>query len=261
MTKELVSIILLSEKSEQRYLIETLRSVQAQTYENWELLYIDNSQREDGLKMMTEEKDKDSRIRLSTYVYKNGPAKARTAALKGAKGRWIAFIDAGDLWEPAKLERQIAFMQEHDYAVSYTEYGVIDSEGKDQGVVISGPVRIDRSKMMKCYWSQLLTVMYDRHQVGELRIPHLSVNNGYAVMLLLAEKADFYLMEESLARQRVVKGIFDRVIPSRKFVWRYIAYRAVARNGRVVSAVRTLVNFYYTLVKRLKYVKHNDTMR
>ena len=255
MTKELVSIILLSEKSEQRYLIETLRSVQAQTYENWELFFIDDSQREDGLKMMTEEKDKDSRIRISTYVYKNGPAKARTAALKGAKGRWIAFIDAGDLWEPTKLERQIAFMQEHDYAVSYTKYGVIDGEGKDQGVVISGPECIDRSKMMKCYWSQLLTVVYDRNRVGELRIPHLSVNNGYAVMLLLAEKADFHLMNECLETQRITKGLFERTSLSRKFVWRYIAYRAVARNGRVVSAVRTLVNFWYTVVKRVKFVK------
>lgn len=255
MTKELVSIILLSEKSEKRYLIETLRSVQTQTYENWELLFIDDSQREDGLKMMTEEKDRDSRIRISTYVYKNGPAKARTAALKGAKGRWIAFIDAGDLWEPTKLERQIAFMQEHDYAVSYTEYGVIDSLGKDLGVVISGPKRIDRSKMMKCYWSQLLTVVYDRHRVGELRIPHLSVNNGYAVMLLLAEKADCYLLTECLATQRIARGLFKSVSLSGKFLWRYLAYRAVPGLGRIASVMRILINLWYTLVKRLKYVR------
>lgn len=251
---DLVSIVMLSEKKSQ-YLIETVRSVQAQTYENWELLYIDDSQREEGLKMMTEEKDKDSRIRISTYVYKNGPAKARTAALKGAKGRWIAFIDAGDLWKPTKLERQIAFMQEHDYAVSYTEYGVIDSLGKDQGVVISGPERIDKAKMMRCYWSQLLTVMYDRQRVGKLRIPHLSVNNGYAVMLLLAEKADCHLLNECLATQRITSGLFKSVSLSGKFRWRYLAYRAVPGLGRIASVMRILINLWYTLVKRLKYVR------
>lgn len=130
MTKELVSIILLSEKRE-RNLIETIKSVQTQTYENWELLYIDDSQREDGLKKMMEEKDRDSRIKISSYVYKNGPAKARTVALREAKGRWIAFIDAGDLWEPTKLEKQITFMEEHHYAISYTKYRVIDRQGGD----------------------------------------------------------------------------------------------------------------------------------
>ena len=108
---------------------------------------------------------------------------------------------------------------------------------------------------MKCYWSQLLTVVYDRHRVGELKIPHLSVNNGYAVILLLAEKADFHLMNECLETQRIARGLFERTSLSSKFVWRYLAYRAVARDGRVVSVMRTLMNFWYTVVKRVKFVK------
>ena len=113
----------------------------------------------------------------------------------------------------------------------------------------------DFTEQLQCYWSQLLTVMYDRHRVGELRVPHLSVNNGYAVMLLLAEKADSHLLNECLATQRIARGLFERTSLSRKFVWRYLAYRVVARNGRLISILRTLVNFWYTLVKRVKYVK------
>jgi teichuronic acid biosynthesis glycosyltransferase TuaG len=255
MTKELVSIILLSEKKE-RHLIETIRSVQAQTYENWELLYVDDTQQNDSLKLMMEEKAVDSRIHISSFVFRNGLARARTAALRDAKGRWITFIDAGDLWEPTKLEKQIAFMKEHDYALSYTKYRVVDKNGNDRGVMISGPEQIDNALMKECYWNQLLTVMYDTEKIGELIIPNLVENNGYAVMLLLSEKADFHLMDESLARLRTAKGLFSRVPFLRKFVWRFVAYRAVCKLGRIESIVKTFVNIWYTLVKRVKYVEY-----
>lgn len=254
MTEDLVSIVMLSEKKE-RFLIETIRSIQAQTYENWELLYVDDSQKDGNLGVMIQEKIADSRIKISSFVFKNGQARARTAALREAKGRWIAYIDAGDLWEPTKLERQVAFMKEHDYAVSYTKYGVIDSEGKDKGVVISGPECIDKAMMMKCYWSQLLTVMYDTEKIGKLMIPNLVENNGYAVMLLLTGKADCHLLGESLASQRTARGLFVRVSSVKKFYWRYAAYRVVANLGRFEALLKTFVNMYFTLVKQVKYVE------
>lgn len=250
---ELVTIVMLSEKDEE-FLIETLRSVQAQTYENWELLYVDDSQKGDNLNIMLKEKDADSRIKVSAFVFKNGSARARTTALREAKGRWIAFIDAGDLWEPTKLERQVAFMKEHKYAVSYTKYGVINRQGKKKDVVISGPECIDRAMMMNCYWTPLLTVMYDTEKTGLLKIPNLVENNGYAVMLLLAEKADCLLLGERLASQRTAKGIFVRVSSEKKFFWRYAAYRVVAKLSRIEALFKTIVNMYFTLVKRVKYV-------
>ena len=251
---ELVSIAMLSDKKGQ-YLIETIRSVQTQTYENWELLYVDDTQKGDYLNIMMKEKDADSRIKVLAFVFKNGSARARTTALREAKGKWIAFIDAGDLWEPTKLEKQIAYMKKYNYAVSYTKYGIIDSHGRDKGVVISGPEHIDKSMIMKCYWSQLLTVMYDSEKIGRLKIPNLVENNGYAVMLLLAEKADCYLLRECLARQRTARGLFVRVSSVKKFYWRYAAYRVVADLNRVRSLMQTFANMYFTIVKRYKYVE------
>lgn len=251
---DLVSIVMLSDKNGQ-YLIETIRSVQAQTYENWELLYVDDSQKVDYLNVVLKEKEADSRIKVSAFVFKNGPARARTTAIREANGRWIAFIDAGDLWEPTKLERQIAFMKDHCYAVSYTKYGIIDRIGKRKGLVISGPECIARAVMMKCYWSQLLTVMYDSEKIGKLSIPNLIENNGYAIMLLLAKKADCHLLDECLAIQRAEKGKFNRVPIPLNFYWRYAAYRVVAGCSKIGAIARTFVNIYYTLVKRIKYVE------
>lgn len=257
MMNELVSIVMLSDKKAQ-YLIETIRSIQAQTYKNWELLYVDDSQKEDYLNVVLKEKEADSRINVSTFVFKSGSARARTSAIREAKGKWIAFIDAGDLWEPTKLEKQITFMREHDFAVSYTKYGIIDRDGKDEGVVISGPDYIDKTLMMKCYWSQLLTVMYDSEKIGKLRIPNMKENNGYAIMLLLSEKAGCHLLGECLAGQRTAKGLFNRVPSAMKFFWRYGAYRVVAGCSRIGAIVRTFINLYFTLVKRLKYVEKSS---
>jgi hypothetical protein len=153
------------------------------------------------------------------------------------------------------LEKQIAFMKEHDYAISYTNYRVIDQKGIDKGVVISGPERIDKALMKECYWNQLLTVMYDTEKIGKLKIPNLVENNGYAVMLLLSERADFHLINEDLAILRTAKGLYSRVTFSRKFVWRYVAYRAVCKLGRIKSIIKTFVNIWFTLVKRVKYVE------
>lgn len=254
MMTDLVSIVMLSEKNG-KYLIETIRSVQAQTYKNWELLYIDDSQKVDYLNLVLKEKEADSRIKVSAFVFRNGSAWARTTALREANGRWIAFIDAGDLWEPTKLDRQIAYMKEHNYAVSYTKYGIIDSQGKDRSVVISGPEHIDKALMMKCYWSQLLTVMYDSEKVGKLRIPNLIENNSYAIMLLLSEKADCHLLGECLARQSNERDSFNKVPTALKFYWRYAAYRVVAGCSKIEAIVRTFTNLYFTLDKRFKYVE------
>lgn len=254
MNNELVSIVMLSNHNEQ-HLKETIKSVQAQTYENWELLYIDDSLEGENLNVMFNEKTADSRINIFSFVFKNGTARARSAALKDAKGRWVTFISIGDVWEPNKLERQIAFMKEHNYAVSYTKYGIIDQNGRDKGIVISGPEHIDKSMMMKCYWSQLLTVMYDAEKIGILRIPNLKSNSGYAVMLLLAKRTDCHLLGECLSSQRSGNCILNSVSFANIFYWRYAAYRVVAKLGRIESLTRTFTNMYYTLIKRVKYVE------
>ena len=149
-------------------------------------------------------------------------------------------------------------MKKNDYAVSYTKYGIIDGEGKNKGVVISGPEHIDKKMMLRCYWSQLLTVMYDSEKVGKLRIPNLIENNGYAIMLLLAERADCHLLDECLASQRTARGLFNRVPSFLKFIWRYAVYRVVADCSRTGAVARTFVNLYFTLVKRLKYVENKS---
>lgn len=131
MGKDLVSVIMLS-KDNGRYVEETVRSVLAQTYQNWEIVFMDDSSKDDTISQMMdlmnecrikkEDGSYENRIKVSQSVQTRGFGVSVNSALKEAKGHWIAFLNVGDVWEPNKLERQIAFMEEKNYAFSYTQF-------------------------------------------------------------------------------------------------------------------------------------------
>ena len=120
MGNDLVSIIMLSH-GDATYVEETVRSILAQTYQNWELLFVAKSD-DETIKIVSELRDEDvrnqrvsssnyicgSRIKVSYIVGQEEVTPRINSALREAKGKWIAFLDAGDVWEPTKLERQIS---------------------------------------------------------------------------------------------------------------------------------------------------------
>ena len=266
MTNDLVSIVMLSQ-NDGKYVEETVRSVLAQTYQNWELLFVAERHKDEALEKMLnlrkEECDrlrKDGRewseyssvndkIKVSYIVGESDEAPRRNTALKDARGRWIAFLDAGDVWEPTKLERQIAFMEEHGYAFSYTKYGLIDSKSRNRGVEIGGKEHVTHQDMMKCCWPAYMTVMYDAAKIGKVQVRNLKENNDYALWLNISEKAACYLLDENLAKMRTPWGIMGRLLLTKKIKWRYEVYRIEEDLNPFVSGLMTLRNMWYGLVK------------
>lgn len=120
------------------FICNTIKSVQAQTYTNWELLIQDDCSTDGTDKVIAPLEDEDIRIKYEANLQNSGAAITRNNALKRAKGRWIAFLDSDDMWMPEKLERQLRFMVENDYAFTYHEYVEITEEGKELGVYVSG---------------------------------------------------------------------------------------------------------------------------
>ena len=111
--EDLVSIIMPSYNTE-KYIAKSIKSVLTQTYQNWELLIVDDCST-DNTDKVVEPYLADSRIRFFRNEQNSGAAVSRNRALREAKGRWIAFLDSDDLWKPEKLHRQINFMQENNY--------------------------------------------------------------------------------------------------------------------------------------------------
>ena len=267
----LVSIIMLSH-GDATYVEETVRSILAQTYQNWELLFVAESKdktldsisdlREEDIKKQIETGKelsagsyRKSRIRSSFISDQEAITPRRNLALREAKGRWIAFLDAGDIWEPTKLEKQICFMEEHGYAFSYTQYGIIDKDSHDRGFVIGGKDRVTYLDMMKCCWPAYMTVMYDAEKVGRLQLRNLKGNNDYALWLIASEESDCYLLKENLAKLRTKWGLLGKLLLTNGIKWRYEVYRIEYRKNPVVACLMTMRNMWYGLVKWAKYVE------
>ena len=271
--KGLVSIIMLSH-GDRTHIIETVKSVLAQTYQNWELLFVAKTDNDESLKPFSLLREEDieiqkmagkvltdsysnSRIKVSYIVGEDNDTPRRNSALANAQGRWIAFLDAGDIWEPTKLEKQIGFMEEHGYAFSYTQYGIIDRDSHDRGYVIGGKDRVTYQDMMKCCWPAYMTVMYDAEKIGKVQVRNLKENNDYALWLNISEKADCYLLDENLAKMRTPWGVMGRLLLTKKIKWRYEVYRIEEDLNPFVSSLMTVRNMYYGVVKWMKYVKRN----
>src|ERR1700757_1675672 len=106
----LVSIITPSWNVE-RLIGETIESVQAQTFGDWELLIADDSAPAQTPPIVGRYAAADPRVKLIRQPRNGGPALARQAAIDHAQGRYLAFLDSDDLWLPNKLERQLAFAE------------------------------------------------------------------------------------------------------------------------------------------------------
>lgn len=256
MSNELVSIIMPSYNCG-RYLEESIRSVQAQTYKNWEIIFVDDCSQDDTIRQVSELRLKDERIKLFQNHINSGAAVSRNNALREAKGRWIAFLDSDDLWEPEKLEKQIRFMEENNYAFSYTCYQEIDSESKPTGIFVYGPKHVSRQGMYNFCWPGCLTVMYDAEKIGLIQIADIKKNNDYAMWLKVCRQSDCYLLDECLAKYRRgrVGSVSSHGITT-MIKWHYKLFREAEKMNPISSLWHTGVNLVCGFYKKKKYVKH-----
>lgn len=252
---DLVSIIMPSYDCG-RFVAESVESVLAQTYQNWELLFVDDCSQDDTLSTMMRYAKHDKRIKVFQNSTNSGAAVSRNTALRNACGRWIAFLDSDDLWEPTKLEKQVRFMEKNGYAFTYTEYQEMDAEGNLTGVTISGPKHVTKRGMYNFCWPGCLTVMYDREKVGLIQIEDIKKNNDYAMWLKVCKKADCYLLPEVLARYRRGRsgsvsshGIMTMI------GWHYKLWHEAEKRSAVASLWLTGVNLVCGFYKKMKYVK------
>ena len=238
-----------------KFLEETIKSIQSQTYLNWELLFQDDCSTDDTKEQVLRMAAQDTRIKYECNPQNSGAAVTRNYALKRAHGRWIAFLDSDDLWHPEKLEKQVSFMAENGYHFSYTEYVEMDEDGKETGVLISGPKHVSRCGMYNFCWPGCLTVMYDREHVGLLQIADIKKNNDYAMWLKVCKKANCYLLDETLAKYRKRSGSISNHGYMKLIKWHYKLYREAENKNPISSFVLTVRNLFFGVLKKIKYVK------
>lgn len=239
------------------FIAETIKSIQAQTYQNWELLIQDDCSTDNTLEVVKPYMEADKRIKYECNPQNSGAAITRNNALRRAKGRWIAFLDSDDLWLPAKLEHQLKFMTDNGYHFSYTGYEEIDEDSQKTGVRISGPKHVTKLGMFSFCWPGCLTVMYNSEHIGLLQIADIKKNNDYAMWLKVIQKTDCFLLDESLARyRRGRKGSVSTHGYSTMIRWHYKLWHEAMEMNAFVSLFWTGVNLVCGVYKKIHYVKN-----
>ena len=242
-----------------KFIAKTIESVQAQTYQYWEMIIVDDCSTDDTIDIAYNFQKSDKRIKVFQNPSNMGAATSRNTALRNAKGRWIAFLDSDDLWKPTKLEKQLRFMIEHGYSFSCTERDVINEQSVPTGQFITGPERVTKWGMYRYCWIGCLTVIYDAKVAGLIQIPDLKKNNDYAIWLKVIKKCDCYLLKENLASYRQRKGSIShdnilKLIKSHYTLWR------VSEDRNPISAcIFTFQNLVFGIIKKLEYIKKYDT--
>ena len=240
------------------FIEKSIKSVQLQTYQNWELIVVDDCSQDDTIRRVQKLQADDKRIRLYQNNYNSGAAVSRNRALTEGKGRIIAFLDSDDLWEPTKLEKQIKFMEDNDYVFTYHEYVEIDEDDNELGIHVSGKEHVGKFDMFSCCWPGCLSVMYDASKIGLIQIADIKKNNDTAMWLKVIKKADCHLLPEVLGKyRRRANSITPK--PIWKRIWaHYPLFRVAEQMNPVPATFWVIMNVFGNTYKKMRYVKRYE---
>ncbi|MBE5876161.1 MAG: glycosyltransferase family 2 protein [Lachnospiraceae bacterium] len=199
----LVSIVVPVYNAE-RFLEDTVRTVQNQTYQKWELLLVDDCSKDESRTVILQFAQRDDRIRLICQETNQGAARARNRGVKEAKGRYLCFLDADDIWEPNKLQEELAFMNERQAGFVFTGYEFADETGRGLGKVVTVPEQITYREALKNTTIFTSTVMFDRKQIENqyLYMPEIPSEDTATWWQILKRYGVAYGLNQNLVKYR-----------------------------------------------------------
>lgn len=254
----LVSIITPTYNAE-RTIASCIESVMAQTYQDWELLITDDCSQDATVDIIRRYAAADSRIRLFCQNENGGAGKARNNSIAEARGRYIAFLDADDRWMPAKLERQVSFMEESGAKVCYSSYVTCDAVGNVKGIVPC-PKRVSYRDILSDDRMGCLTLIYDAEALGKVFMPLMRRRQDWALKILLLQQCGFALgVPDTLAIYRVSDGSLSNGGKSSLVKYNVAVYREVLHYSPFKAWLTFLFQFMpHYLYKRLVLMMVNN---
>jgi teichuronic acid biosynthesis glycosyltransferase TuaG len=187
MKTSLVSIIIPTFNSE-KFILETIQSVQNQTYENWEAILVDDCSSDNTVAIILEMVKKDKRIHFFQLEKNFGTGVARNKGISNAGGRYISFLDADDLWKPTKLQKQIDFMKTNNAPFTFSFYDCIDDYGKLVAKRVEAPTSLSYKQLFFCNYVGNLTGIYDVNYFGKITISSIRKRQDWMLWLTILKK-------------------------------------------------------------------------
>ena len=223
--EEMVSIIVPVYRA-QAYIAETIAMVRKQTYHDWELILVDDASPDDSAKLIQEMIDEKSteteRIRLIRKEKNEGAAKARNTGIALAQGRYIAFLDADDIWFPDKLEKELAFMKQMHAGFAFTAYEFGDENAKGTGKTVTVPERLTYRKALSRTIIFTTTIIFDTKVIPKelIRMPEVESEDTATWWKILRAGYTAYGLNEVLAiYRRPEKSLSSNKFIAMKRIW------------------------------------------
>ena len=110
------------------FIFEAVSSVLCQTHQNFEILIVDDGSTDGTRDLLQKEFQSEQKIVILEHETNLGAGGARNTGISLAKGKYLAFLDADDIWHPTKLEKQVDVMDKESCVISHTSYVLVNEQ-------------------------------------------------------------------------------------------------------------------------------------
>lgn len=245
MNEDLISIIIPVYNAE-KYIKETIETIKKQTYKKWEAIFIDDNSTDNSTNII--KNNIQYNIKLIELKKNCGPAIARNKGIEMAKGKYIVYLDADDLWENKKLELQHKFMQENNYDFTYTSYKYMEKNG-EIGKKVKVQKKIDYKKALKSIRILTTTSMLRVDTIGKETLMMIDLKSAEDVATwwkILKKGYIAYGMDEPLAFYRKNdKSRSSNKLTSAKGRW------YLYRNVEKFSVIKSMYYFSFYVINAI----------
>ena len=187
MTKYPLVSIVITYFNKKEYIRKTLKSIFSQSYKNYEIILVYDDESLNDLQLIKLLLVKFKKKKIIVNKKNIGVSKSRNKAFKYCRGKYIAFIDADDLWKRNKLYTQIQFMEKNLASFSFTSYDIINIKDKliKKRYVYNDP---SYDQLSKKNIIGLSTVMINKKILNHIKFPDLKTQEDFALWLNLLKK-------------------------------------------------------------------------
>ncbi len=212
------------------YIENTIKMVCEQTYKDWELILVDDASR-DGSTDVIENfiRNQGKRIRLIRKKTNQGAAEARNTGIDQSSGRFIAFLDADDVWMPDKLEKQVAYMEKTGAAFCFHAYEFGDEQANPTGKIVHVPKTLNFKQALSRTIIFTTTVMFDTEKIDMeiIHMPSVPSEDTATWWRILKSGYVAYGLDENLAiYRRPAKSLSSNKFVALYRIW--FLYRNIA---------------------------------
>ncbi len=233
--KPLVSVVMPAYNAE-KFIQATIDSVRQQSYENWQLLVIDDGSKDRTVELVRAMAKEDARISLLQNEKNMGVAKTRNRGIALAEGEYIALLDSDDLWYPEKLEKQLALAEKTDAQIIYCSYAMIDEADRQKHAPFVVPTETSYKKMLISSVISCSTVLLHAQTAKQYQFDETYYHEDYVLwMQLLRDGKRAVGCEEVLGAYRIreTSRSSDKLSSAKK---RWVIYRKCLHMSFISSA-------------------------